>query len=61
MSNEATNILKASVLTNERWFDFCYQYIEMGWFDYDRHKTIEAMRMLAKIIPDDVLDNLPPL
>jgi hypothetical protein len=61
MSNEATNILKASVSTDERWFDFRYQYIETGWFDYDRHKTIEAMRMLAKVIPDDVLDNLPPL
>jgi len=61
MSNEATNILKASESTEERWFAFRYQYVETGWFDYDRHKTIEAMRMLAKVIPDDVLDNLPPL
>jgi hypothetical protein len=58
MSNEATNMPKASVLTEERWFDFRYQYIETGRFDYDRHKTIEAMRKLAERIPDDVLDGL---
>ena len=46
---------------DERWLDFRYQYVETGWFDYDRHKTIEAMRKLSERIPDDVLDNLPSL
>src|SRR5450759_3565215 len=45
----------------ERWIDFRYQYIETGWFDYDRSKTIEAMRKLSERIPDDVLNDLPPL
>jgi hypothetical protein len=34
---------------------------ETGWFDYDRHKTIEAMRKLSERLPEDVLDRLPPL
>jgi hypothetical protein len=46
---------------DERWFDFRYQYIETGWFDYDRYKTIEAMQKLSKRLPDDVRDSLPPL
>jgi hypothetical protein len=33
---------------DDRWFDFRYQYIETGWFDYDRAKTIEAMRKLSE-------------
>jgi hypothetical protein len=49
-------------MTNdERWLEFRYQYIEMGWFDYDRCKTIEAMRKLSKCVPEEVLDNLPSL
>ena len=44
------------VSNEERWFDFHYQYIETGWFDYDRHKTIEAMRKLSERLPEDVLD-----
>ena len=48
-------------MENMRWVDFRYQYVETGWFDYDRHKTIEAMRRLAERIPEDVVDNLPPL
>jgi hypothetical protein len=46
---------------DERWYNFRYQFIETGWFDYDRDKTIEAMRKLAERIPEDVVDNLPPL
>jgi hypothetical protein len=46
---------------DERWIDFRYQYIETGWFDYDRSQTIEAMQKLAELIPDDVLESLPPL
>lgn len=48
-------------MNEEKCFDFRYQYIETGRFDYDRNKTIEAMRKLSQRIPDDVLDNLPPL
>ena len=49
-------------MTNdERWLEFRYQYIETGWFDYDRCKTIEAMRKLSKCVPEEVLDNLPSL
>ncbi len=48
-------------MNDERWFNFHCQYIETGWFDYDRHKTIEAMRKLSERIPEEVLDNLPPL
>lgn len=44
---------------DERWFNFRYQYIETGWFNYDRHKTIEAMRKVSKRLPDAVLDELP--
>ncbi|MGA8150901.1 MAG: hypothetical protein WB952_08125 [Terriglobales bacterium] len=47
--------------SDERWDSFRYDYIETGWFDYDRHKTIAAMRKLSERIPDDVLENLPPL
>jgi hypothetical protein len=46
---------------DERWFNFHYQYIQTGWFDYDRHKTIEAMRKMSALVPEDVLDSLPPL
>ena len=46
---------------DERWFDFRYQYIETGWFDYDRPKTIAAIEKLSKRLPEDVQDNLPPL
>jgi hypothetical protein len=46
---------------DERWLDFRYQYIETGWFDYDRCKTIEAMWKLSQRIPHDVLNDLPPL
>jgi hypothetical protein len=45
----------------EKWLAFRYQYIETGWFDYDRPKTIEAMRKICERVPDDVLDSLPPL
>lgn len=45
----------------ERWLYFRYEYIETGWFDYDRYKTIEAMRKLSQRVPDDVLDDLPKL
>jgi hypothetical protein len=51
----------SGIKDDERWCDFRYQYIETGWFDYDRHKTIEAMRKLAERIPEEVLDVLPPL
>lgn len=47
--------------SDARWLDFRYQYIETGWFDYDRRKTIAAMRKISERVPDDVLDNLPPL
>jgi hypothetical protein len=46
---------------DQRWLDFRYRYVETGWFDYDRYKTIEAMRKLSERIPEDVLDSLPPL
>jgi hypothetical protein len=46
---------------DEQWESFRYNYIETGWFDYDRYKTIAAMRKLSERIPEDVLDNLPPL
>jgi hypothetical protein len=46
---------------SERWLEFRYQYIETGWFDYDRHKTIAAMQRLSERVPSDVLDSLPPL
>ena len=45
----------------EKWLEFRYQYIETGWFDYDRRKTIEAMRKLSMRVPEDVLDGLPSL
>jgi hypothetical protein len=48
-------------MSDEHWFDFRYQFIETGWFDYDRHKTIEAMRKLSERIPYEVLENLSPL
>ncbi len=44
---------------DEKWFNFRYQHIETGWFDYDRHKTIEGMRNLSERVPDVVQDNLP--
>lgn len=47
--------------SDECWLDFRYQFIETGWFDYDRRKTIEAMRKLSERVPVDVLDNLPSL
>jgi hypothetical protein len=46
---------------DERWLYFRYQYIETGWFDYDRYKTIEAMQKLSERLPEDVLYSLPPL
>jgi hypothetical protein len=42
----------------EKWLEFRYQHIETGWFDYDRRKTIEAMRKLSERVPED---DLPPL
>jgi hypothetical protein len=46
--------------SSEKWSFFAYEYIQTGWFDYDREKTITAMRKLAEQIPQEVLDDLPP-
>jgi hypothetical protein len=56
-----TKMTEIEMSNEERWFDFHYQYIETGWFDYDRHETIEAMRKLSERLPEEVLDRLPPL
>ncbi|HWR14164.1 MAG TPA: hypothetical protein VN577_05020 [Terriglobales bacterium] len=50
-----------AVSDEERWWTFRYEYIETGWFDYDRYKTIQAMQKLCYRVPDDVLDDLPNL
>jgi len=31
----------------ERWQDFAYEYIDSGWFDDDRTKTLCAMHALC--------------
>lgn len=36
----------------ESWEDFKYEYIETGWFNYDRAKTFKAMRRLWEKIPE---------
>lgn len=46
---------------DEKWLEFRYQFIETGWFDYDRHKTIEAMQQICERVPQEVIDDLPPL
>jgi hypothetical protein len=43
----------------EAWIDFCYQFIETGSVDYDRAKTIAAMKTLCERVPQEDLDKLP--
>lgn len=38
---------------------FTYNYIETGFVDYDRTKTIAAMRHFAERVPQAVIDELP--
>jgi hypothetical protein len=44
-----------------RWDDFHYQFLQSGWFDDDRVKTVEAMRRLSERMPEEVYDELPIL
>jgi Zn-dependent protease with chaperone function len=44
---------------NERWDDFHYQFLQSGWFDDDRAKTVEAMRRLSERMPEEIFDELP--
>jgi hypothetical protein len=41
------------------WDDFKYRFIETGWFDYGRAKTLVAMQKLWERVPQEDLDNLP--
>jgi hypothetical protein len=39
--------------------DFLYTYVETGWFDHEREKTLEAMKRLWKTMPQTDIDQLP--
>jgi hypothetical protein len=40
------------------WFDFRYAYIETGWFNHDRVKTLNAMRKFYEQVTLDELEKL---
>jgi len=44
----------------ERWQEFAYAYVDSGWFDDDRTKTLCAMRTLCERMPQDAKDEQPP-
>jgi hypothetical protein len=39
--------------------DFLYAYVETGWFDHERQKTLKAMKRLWKAMPQTDIDRLP--
>jgi hypothetical protein len=39
--------------------EFLYTYVETGWFDHERRKTLEAMKRLWKAVPQTDFDRLP--
>jgi hypothetical protein len=43
----------------ERWQEFAYAYIDSGWFDDDRTRTLHAMRTLCERMPQEAKDELP--
>ena len=44
----------------EEWQEFAYAYIDSGWFDDDRTRTLDAMRTLCERMPKEAKDELPP-
>src|SRR5277367_1054066 len=44
----------------ERLQEFAYAYIDSGWFDDDRTRTLDAMRTLCERMPQEAKDELPP-
>jgi hypothetical protein len=47
--------------TEERWAQFLYMYVNPGWFDEDRTKTLHALRQCFDRIPIEAWDEMPPL
>lgn len=43
------------------WEIFRYMFIETGWFDFDRTKTLKAMKRLWERVPQEDLDRLSPV
>ncbi len=50
-----------STVNSQIWEDFQYRFLETGWFDDDRVKTVEATRRLSERMPGIVYDALPAL
>jgi hypothetical protein len=40
------------------WEDFCYSFVDPGLFDYDRAKTVSAMKTLWERAPQDDMDKV---
>lgn len=43
-----------------RWQAFAYDYIDSGWFDDDRLKTLRAMKTLCERMPQEARNDIPP-